>query len=269
MTEPVLTVDGLRTHFFTKAGVVKAVDDVSFTVGRGEVLGLVGESGSGKSMTGYSLMGLIDPPGRIVDGQHRPRRRRPARAVAGRAAPHARQPHRDDLPGSDDDAEPGPAHRRADDRGDPRARPGEPGDRARAGARGAGQGRHPVAGRAAPGVSAPVLRRHAPARRDRDRAAQQSRPHHRGRADDGARRHDPGPDPLRDAEAHARDRHGAHLDHARPVGDRRTRRPRVRDVRRTHRRAGDMRGRARRARASVHAGTARFGACQQRARPAG
>ena len=68
ITEPVLEVDGLRTHFFTKAGVVKAVDDVSFSVGRGEVLGLVGESGSGKSMTGYSLMGLIDPPGKIVAG---------------------------------------------------------------------------------------------------------------------------------------------------------------------------------------------------------
>jgi len=69
MSEPVLTVEGLRTHFFTKAGVVKAVDDVSFTVERGQVLGLVGESGSGKSMTGYSLMGLIDPPGRIVAGR--------------------------------------------------------------------------------------------------------------------------------------------------------------------------------------------------------
>ena len=68
ISEPVLEVDGLRTHFFTKAGVVKAVDDVSFSVGRGEVLGLVGESGSGKSMTGYSLMGLIDPPGKIVSG---------------------------------------------------------------------------------------------------------------------------------------------------------------------------------------------------------
>jgi peptide/nickel transport system ATP-binding protein len=65
---PVLSVEGLRTHFFTKAGVVKAVDDVSFTVDRGQVRGLVGESGSGKSMTGYSLMGLIDPPGRIVSG---------------------------------------------------------------------------------------------------------------------------------------------------------------------------------------------------------
>jgi len=69
VTAPLLEVDGLRTHFFTRAGVVKAVDDVSFRVGKGEVLGLVGESGSGKSMTGYSLMGLIDPPGRIVAGR--------------------------------------------------------------------------------------------------------------------------------------------------------------------------------------------------------
>jgi len=67
--EPVLRVEGLRTHFFTKAGVVKAVDDVSFVVNRGEVMGLVGESGSGKSMTGYSIIGLVDPPGRIVGGR--------------------------------------------------------------------------------------------------------------------------------------------------------------------------------------------------------
>jgi len=66
---PLLSVDGLRMHFFTKAGVVKAVDDVSFSVGRGRILGLVGESGSGKSMTGYSVMGLIDPPGRLVGGR--------------------------------------------------------------------------------------------------------------------------------------------------------------------------------------------------------
>jgi peptide/nickel transport system ATP-binding protein len=66
---PLLSVDGLRMHFFTKAGLVKAVDDVSFGVERGRILGLVGESGSGKSMTGYSVMGLIDPPGRIVSGR--------------------------------------------------------------------------------------------------------------------------------------------------------------------------------------------------------
>jgi peptide/nickel transport system ATP-binding protein len=69
--KPVLEVTGLRTHFFTKAGVVRAVDDVSFSLRAGEVLGLVGESGSGKSMTGYSIMGLIDPPARIVEGSIR------------------------------------------------------------------------------------------------------------------------------------------------------------------------------------------------------
>jgi peptide/nickel transport system ATP-binding protein len=64
-----LQVEGLRMHFFTHAGVVKAVDDVSFRVERGRILGLVGESGSGKSMTGYSILGLVDPPGRIVAGR--------------------------------------------------------------------------------------------------------------------------------------------------------------------------------------------------------
>ncbi len=68
---PVLEVVDLRTHFFTRAGVVKSVDGVSFTVSRGEVLGIVGESGSGKSVTGFSIMGLIDPPGRIVSGSIR------------------------------------------------------------------------------------------------------------------------------------------------------------------------------------------------------
>ncbi len=66
---PVLQVENLKTHFFTREGVVKAVDDVSFSIGRGRILGLVGESGSGKSMTGYSIMGLVDPPGRVVSGR--------------------------------------------------------------------------------------------------------------------------------------------------------------------------------------------------------
>ncbi len=68
---PALEVRDLKTHFFTKAGVVRAVDGVSFTVRRGEVLGLVGESGSGKTVTGFSILGLVDPPGRIVSGSIR------------------------------------------------------------------------------------------------------------------------------------------------------------------------------------------------------
>lgn len=68
MTEPVLSVKNLTTHFFTRAGVVKAVDGVSFDLAKGEIMGLVGESGSGKTVTGFSLLGLVDAPGRIVDG---------------------------------------------------------------------------------------------------------------------------------------------------------------------------------------------------------
>jgi peptide/nickel transport system ATP-binding protein len=70
MTSPAVTleVEDLRTHFFTKAGVVKAVDGIGFEVCAGEVLGLVGESGCGKSITGFSIIGLIDPPGRVVSG---------------------------------------------------------------------------------------------------------------------------------------------------------------------------------------------------------
>ncbi len=63
-----LRVEDLHTHFFTRKGIVKAVDGVSFDLDRGEILGLVGESGAGKSITGFSIINLIDPPGRIVSG---------------------------------------------------------------------------------------------------------------------------------------------------------------------------------------------------------
>ncbi|MDB2498392.1 ABC transporter ATP-binding protein [Alphaproteobacteria bacterium] len=66
--DPILKINNLQTHFFTKAGILKAVDGVSFEIGAGEIVGLVGESGSGKSITGFSVMGLVDPPGKIIDG---------------------------------------------------------------------------------------------------------------------------------------------------------------------------------------------------------
>ena len=66
---PTLVVEHLETHFTSRGGLVKAVDDVSFSLKPGQIMGLVGESGSGKSMTGYSLMGLIDAPGKVVGGR--------------------------------------------------------------------------------------------------------------------------------------------------------------------------------------------------------
>jgi len=66
----ILKVEDLRTYFFTTQGVVKAVDGVSFSLGKGEVLGIVGESGSGKSVTSLSILRLLpEPAGRIIDGQ--------------------------------------------------------------------------------------------------------------------------------------------------------------------------------------------------------
>jgi peptide/nickel transport system ATP-binding protein len=66
---PLLKVEGLRTHFFTNDGVVRAVDGVDFSVRRGETLGVVGESGCGKSITALSIMQLLTRPGRTVAGR--------------------------------------------------------------------------------------------------------------------------------------------------------------------------------------------------------
>jgi oligopeptide/dipeptide ABC transporter ATP-binding protein len=69
MTEIVLNVEGLKTYFFTEAGIVKAVDGVSFNLRSGESLGLVGESGSGKTVTALSVLRIVPKPGRITGGR--------------------------------------------------------------------------------------------------------------------------------------------------------------------------------------------------------
>ena len=67
--ENILEVRGLKTYFYTEAGVVKAVDGVDFEVKTGEVLGLVGESGCGKSVTSFSILRLVGQPGKIIEGE--------------------------------------------------------------------------------------------------------------------------------------------------------------------------------------------------------
>lgn len=69
VTQPVLSVRDLRVEFVTRRGSLKAIDGISFDIGKGEVLGVVGESGAGKSVTGSAVIGLIDPPGRIAGGE--------------------------------------------------------------------------------------------------------------------------------------------------------------------------------------------------------
>ena len=69
--QPLLEVRNLRVEFPTRRGTLVAVDDISFAIGRGEVLGVVGESGAGKSLTGMAIIGLLEPPGRIAGGEIR------------------------------------------------------------------------------------------------------------------------------------------------------------------------------------------------------
>ncbi|MEM1675679.1 MAG: ATP-binding cassette domain-containing protein, partial [Desulfurococcaceae archaeon] len=64
-----LRVEGLKIYFYTTVGAVKAVDNISFTLNQGEVLGLAGESGCGKSTTAFGIIRLVPPPGRIVGGK--------------------------------------------------------------------------------------------------------------------------------------------------------------------------------------------------------
>jgi peptide/nickel transport system ATP-binding protein len=69
MTQPLLEVRNLRVEFPTRRGRLVALDDVSFQIAPGEILGVVGESGAGKSLTGAAIIGLLDPPGRVASGE--------------------------------------------------------------------------------------------------------------------------------------------------------------------------------------------------------
>jgi peptide/nickel transport system ATP-binding protein len=69
MTAPLLEVSHLRVEFPTRRGTLLALDDISFSIAPGEILGVVGESGAGKSLTGAAIIGLLDPPGRIAAGE--------------------------------------------------------------------------------------------------------------------------------------------------------------------------------------------------------
>ncbi len=219
-----LEVDDLSVRFDSDEGSVHAVDRVSFSLEAGEVLAMVGESGCGKSVTAMSLLRLL-PPSAQLSGAAALRAAatccRPTRRPCAR--PRARDLVR--LPGADDVAEPGVHGRAADRRGaapPPRARP-------RGGARPHGRaaraGGHPRPDAARRRVPAPALRRHAPARDDRDGGRLQPEGADRRRADHRARRDDPGGHPRPDARHPRAARHRDHAHHPRPRRGRRRRRP--------------------------------------------
>ena len=265
-SDPILVVEDLKTHFFTRAGVVRAVDGVSFEVRPGEVLGLVGESGCGKTVTGFSILGLVDPPGRIVGGriifdgtdllQLGDARMRQIRGA------HIAMVFQDPMmtlnPVLRIDTQMVEAVR-AHQPWMQALHCGLPATRWSASA---------YLARLAPALLPPsVQRRDAPAVASRSRpstgrssSSPTSRP---PRSTSRSRRRSC---TKRRSCAASRDR--AHLDHARPLGGRRPRRPHLRHVRRSHRRAGLGGRSARRAAASLHPRPDRLGAEPQLARRA-
>lgn len=193
------------------------------------------------------------PPAHGTRRRLHPRRRPGTRRRAGEGAPEdPRQGHRDDLPGADDLAEPGAHHRPADRRGAPQA-PGPEPQGGQGAIRGTPRpGRHPRPAQPDRRVPAPAVRRHAPARHDRDRGRLRPGSPHRRRTDHRSRRHRAGrhsrSPPVAARTARHRDRPG----HPRPRRRRRRGRPGPRDVRRALRRRGPRPRRVRHGPAPVH-----------------
>ena len=109
---PVLSVRNLKVEFPTRRGILTAIDDVSFDIGPGEVLGVVGESGAGKSITGTAVIGLIEPPGRIAGGEVLLRGERIDNLPPEADAQDPRQAHRHGVPGPAHQPQPALPHRR-------------------------------------------------------------------------------------------------------------------------------------------------------------
>ena len=103
---PALQVSNLVVEFPHRRGTLRALDDISFDIAPGEILGVVGESGAGKSLTGAAIIGLLEPPGRIAGGEIRFEGQRIDNLPYDADAPDARPQDRRDLPGPADLAEP-------------------------------------------------------------------------------------------------------------------------------------------------------------------
>ena len=234
----------------------------------GEVLAVVGESGSGKSVTAMTLMGLTRSPNARFEGTRALQGHRADRRRRGRAAPGARGGDRDDLPGPDDLAEPGPriGDQIIEQIQEHEGAAGPAGARARhraARARG-----HPAGARARRLLPARVLGRHAPARDDRAGAVVRPARPDRRRADHRARRDDPGADPRAHPRAARGDRRRGDPRDPRPRRGGRHRGPHRRDVRGPDRRAGHARRDLLRPPAPLHVGAARLDHAGRPAAPA-
>ena len=226
-----------------------------------------GGVGLGKVRLGHDSDGPDALAEREVRG-HRPLQGdRADHRAGGRAAPRARRGDRDDLPGPDDLAQPGAAHRGPDHRADPGARgPARPAG-ARAHDRADGEGRDPARPRPARLLPTRVLGRHAPARGDRPRAVLQPLGPDRRRAHDRTRRNDSGADPRAHPRAARRDRRRRDPGHARPRRGRRHRRSHRRHVLRANRGAGHARRDLLRPSAPLHLGPARVDHSRRPAAP--